>query len=68
MANDVNINVDSPDVQAPVSVNFGSLFEGFKKGIDDLVADVRSGSDEVLTGLFLAGMFVVAGLYLWRRV
>ena len=68
LANDVNINVDSPEVQAPVSVNFGSLFDGFRSNMDKFVSDVRSGSDEVLTGIFLAGMFVVAGLYLWRQV
>lgn len=68
MADDVVINVDSPEVSAPVTVQFGSLFDGIRKGLDDIVKDVRGGSDEVLTGIFLAGMFVVAGLYLWRRV
>ena len=69
MADDtININVDSPQVDAPVAVNFGGLFEGLKATIDDIVNDVRGGSDEAMTGLFLAAMFVVAGVYVWRRV
>lgn len=69
MADDtININVESPEVQAPVAVNFGGLFEGLKATIDDIVNDVRDGSDEAMTGLFLAAMFIVAGVFVWRRV
>lgn len=69
MADDtININVESPDVDAPVAVNFGGLFTGLKETIDGIVTDVRSGSDEAMTGLFLAAMFVVAGIFVWRRV
>jgi hypothetical protein len=64
----VNINVDSPQVDAPVEIKFGSLFEGLKASIDGIVDDVQSGSSVALTGLFLAVMFVVAGVYVWRRV
>jgi len=64
----VNINVDSPQVDAPVEVKFGSLFEGLKTTIDGIVDDVKGGSATALTGLFLAVMFVVAGVYVWRRV
>lgn len=68
MADDILINVDSPQVDAPVAVQFGSLFEGLKDSIDGIVDDVKSGSATALTGLFLAVMFVVAGVYVWRRV
>lgn len=70
MADDVIINVESPQVEAPVSVDasFGNFFEGFKRVVDGWVADVKSGSDEALTGLFLGGMFLIVGVYLWRRV
>ncbi len=69
MADDtININVDSPQVEAPVAVNFGGFLEGLKTTIDDIVNDVRGGSDEAMTGLFLAAMFVVAGIFVWRRV
>ena len=64
----ININVDSPQVDAPVDVQFGSLFEGLRDTIDGIVDDVKSGSATALTGLFLAVMFVVAGVYIWRRV
>jgi len=65
---DYNIVVESPQVDAPVSVNFGSLFEGFKATIDGIVDEVKDGSSTAITGLFLAAMFVVAGIYVWRRV
>ena len=70
MADDVVLNVDSPNVQAPVSVNFTGMgiVQSIKHGMDDLIKGVKSGSDEALTAIFLGGMFVVAGLYLWRRV
>ena len=69
MADDtININVESPEVDAPVSVNFGGLFEGFRATIDEIVDDVKSGSATAMTGLFLATMFVVARIYVWRRV
>ena len=64
----ININVDSPEVDAPVSVQFGSLFEGLRDTIDSIVDDVKDGSSTAITGLFLAAMFVVAGVYVWRRV
>lgn len=65
---DYNIVVESPDVDAPVSVNFGGIFTDFKNAVDDLVNDVKGGSAVALTGVMLAGMFVFAGVYLWRRV
>ena len=68
MADDIVINVDSPVVDAPVSVNFGSIFDGIRAGIDEIVEDVKSGSTVAMTGIFLALMFVVAGIYVWRKV
>ena len=69
MADDVIIQVSEP-VQAPVSINFSGvgIIEGIRSASDRLVKSIRSGSDEALTAIFLAGMFIVAGVYLWRRV
>lgn len=68
MANDVNVNIDAPQVDAPVSVSFGGIFTDFKNAVDNLVEDVKGGSATAMTGVFLAAMFVVAGVYVWRRV
>jgi len=68
MADDIVISIDAPTVDAPISVNFGSLFEGFKATIDGVVDDVKSGDSAAITGLFLATMFLVAGLFVWRRI
>jgi len=65
---DTNINVQSPQVDAPVSVEFGSLFEGLKTTMDGIIDDIRGGSANALTGLMLGAMFVIAGVYLFRRV
>ena len=70
MADDVVINVESPQIDAPVSVDasFENFFLGFKKMVDDIVNDVKNGSDEAITGVFLGGMFLIVAVYLWRRV
>jgi len=70
MADDVVINVESPTVSAPVTIDasFENFFAGFRRVFDDMVNDVKSGSDEAITGLFLGGMFLIVGVYLWRRV
>lgn len=64
------INVDSPQVDAPVDVsfNFKGLYTDIKDSIDNVVDDIKSGSDEAIAALFLAGMFIFAGVFLWRRV
>ena len=70
MADDVILNVDTPQIDAPVAVNFSGvgILQSIQNAGKDLVDSVKSGSDEALTGIFLSGMFIVAGLYLWRRV
>lgn len=65
---EIKINIDAPQVDAPVSVNFGGIFTDFKTAVDDLVQDVKGGSATAMTGVFLAAMFVIAGIYVWRRV
>jgi hypothetical protein len=68
MADPITINVQSPMVDAPVSVNLGGILSGFRESVDDLVDDVKSGDSNVLSGLFLALMFLVVGVYVWRKV
>ena len=70
MADDVNINVDSPRVEAPVSVELSgiSIVEGIRNGLNEFVDNIKKGSDEALTVVFLGVMFFTAGLYFWRRV
>lgn len=64
------INVDSPQVDAPMTLelNLGGIFTDLKTAIDGIVDDVRSGSSDAITGVFLAGMFVFAGVFLWRNL
>ena len=70
MADDININVQSPQVSAPVEVKLTgqSIIESVKNGVNELVDNIKKGSDEALTAVFLGVMFFSAGLYLWRRV
>lgn len=70
MADGININVDSPEVSAPVAVELGgvSIVDSFRNGINDMVNNIRKGSDEALTVVFVGTMFFVVGLYFWRRV
>lgn len=70
MAEGININVDSPEVTAPVSVELSgtSIVESVKNGLNEFVDNIRKGSDEALTVVFMGVMFFTAGLYFWRRV
>ena len=70
MADDVNINVDSPKIDAPVSVELSgtSIVEGIKNGMNEFIDNVKKGSDEALTFVFLGVMFFSVGLFFWRRV
>lgn len=70
MADGININVEKPEVQAPVSIELSgtSIVDSMRNGINDFVANVKEGSDEALTVVFVGVMFFVAGLYFWRRV
>ena len=70
MADDVILNVPEAQIDAPVAINFNGMgiIQSIKHGMDDLITGVKSGSDEALTAIFVGGMFIVAGLYLWRRV
>lgn len=66
----INVNVDAPTVEAPISLELTgqSIIDSIRNSINDLVKSIRSGSDEALTVLMLGAMFVVAGVYVWRRV
>lgn len=70
MADGININVDSPEVTAPVSVELSgtSIVESVKNGLNEFVDNIRKGSDEALTVVFMGVMFFSVGLYFWRRV
>ena len=70
MADDVNINVDRPDISAPITVELSgtSIVDSIRIGLNDFVDNVRKGSDEALTVVFVGIMFFTAGLYFWRRV
>lgn len=70
MADGLNINVESPTVSAPVSVDLSgvSIVDSVRSGLNDFVSNIKSGSDEALTAVFLGVMFFTAGLFFWRRV
>lgn len=70
MADDVNINLDNAEITAPVSVELSgqSIIDGVRNGLNDFVKNVKEGSDEALTVVYLGVMFFVAGLFFWRRV
>jgi len=70
MADGVNINVDSPEITAPVSVDLSgmSIVDSVRNGLNEFVDNIKKGSDEALTVVFLGVMFFTAGLYFWRRV
>lgn len=70
LADGININVEQPQIEAPVSVDLSgvSIVDSVRNGLNDFIKNVRSGSDEALSVVFLGVMFFTAGLYFWRRV
>jgi len=67
---ETEINIESPNVQvdAPVDVGLKGFTEDVVERVRNLVDKVKEGDDEVMTALFLGVMFVVAGVFVWRRL
>lgn len=70
LADEYNFNVESPEITAPVKVDFQfkGIYEDITDSVNKLVGDIKNGGDEVITTVFLAGMFIFSVVYLWRRV
>ena len=67
---DTSITVESPNIQvdAPVDVGLKGLTEDISNRFRELVDALKSGDDEVMAALFLGVAFVVAGVFVWRRL
>ncbi len=67
---DTSITVESPNIQvdAPVDVGLKGLTEDISNRFRELVNALKSGDDEVMAALFLGVAFVVAGVFVWRRL
>jgi len=62
------INIESPNIQVDAPVNIGGFAEGIRDRLVEIVQKVREGDDEVMTAIFLGTAFVVAGVFVWRRL
>lgn len=67
---ETQINIESPNVQvdAPVDVGLKGFTEDIVERVRNLVDKVKQGDDEIMTALFLGVAFVVAGVFVWRRL
>jgi len=67
---ETNVVIESPNVQvdAPVEVGIKGFTEDITTRFKQLVDSVKSGDDEVMAALFLGVAFVVAGVFVWRRL
>ena len=67
---DTNVVIESPNVtvDAPVEVGLKGFTEDITQRFTNLVDAVKSGDDEVMAALFLGVAFVVAGVFVWRRL
>jgi hypothetical protein len=70
MATEATINIESPNVtvDAPVDVGLKGFTDDITERLRILVGKVRSGDDEVMTAIMLGVSFVVAGVFIWRRL
>lgn len=65
-----SVTIESPNIQvdAPVNVGLKGITEDISNRFRELVDAVKSGDDEVMAALFLGVAFVVAGVFVWRRL
>lgn len=70
MANEATINIESPNVKvdAPVDVGLKGFTEDISERLRLIVEKIRSGDDEVMTAIMLGVSFLVAGVFIWRRL
>lgn len=62
------VEVQSPNVTIEAPVSIGGFIEGAIDRMNDLVEKVKGGDVAVMTSLFLGVSFIVAGVFIWRRV
>lgn len=70
LADEYIFNVDSPEITAPVKIDFQfkGIYEDITDSVNKLVNDIKQGGDETITTIMMAGMFIFSIVYLWRRV
>ncbi len=62
---DTSVDVENVDVD----LNFqGGAFDGVRAWFDDTIASIRAGDDEVMTTVMLSLSFIVAGVWIYRRL
>jgi hypothetical protein len=58
-------NVEKVDV----ALNFeGSSFDGVRSWFNNTITSVRAGDDESLTTVMLSLSFIIAGIWVYRRI
>ena len=65
MMADTSVDVENVDV----NLNFeGGAFDGVRAWFNDTIASLRAGDDEVMTTVMLSLSFIVAGVWIYRRL
>jgi hypothetical protein len=63
MANTTNVE------KVDVAFNFeGSSFDGVRSWFNNTITSVRAGDDESLTTVMLSLSFIIAGIWVYRRI
>ena len=67
---DINFDIESPNitVDSPITVGLRGFADDIIGSIKTFTDKVREGDDEVMTLVFLSLSFVVAGVFVWRRL
>lgn len=65
-----SVTIESPNIQidAPVDVGLKGFTEDITERLRLIVEKVRSGDSEVMTAIMLGVSFLVAGVFIWRRL
>jgi len=70
MAETPQVNIESPNIQvdAPIDVGLKGFTEDIVERLKVTVDAIKSGDSDLMAGIMLGVMFVVAGIFVWRRL
>jgi len=70
VADEPSVNIQSPNIQvdAPIDIGLKGFTEDIVERVRLVVDKVKGGDSEIMTVIFLGVMFVVSGVFVWRRL
>jgi hypothetical protein len=68
MAIDSNLDIQNVDVSINLPSSGLTIVDSIRTWLDDIVADIRTGDDEIVLAIISSLMIVVTFTYIWRKI